>query len=191
LASAKGYIYFSDDGGVTWTAQTAGTLSVEDIRCVAFADENYGMAGADNDVLFFTSDGGDTWELTDTVTASGDDINTITPSGAYWWVGTSGGELFYSRNQGATWAQRSFSGSGVGDIADIAFANDLIGYALHNNASPVGEILVTINGGFSWKAITTPTNAGLNALTIADDSTVYAVGEVQGGTAFVAKVSWD
>jgi photosystem II stability/assembly factor-like uncharacterized protein len=191
LASAAGYVYFSDDGGASWTAQTSGTLSTEDLRCIAFSDENYGMAGADNDVLLFTSDGGTTWELTDTVTGSGDAINTIAPAGAYWWAGTSGGELFYSRNQGETWAQRTFSGTGVGNIADIEFANDLIGYAIHNTAAPVGEVMVTINGGYSWKAITTPANNGLNALSIADESTVYAVGEVEGGTAVIVKTSWD
>ncbi len=191
LASAGGYVYFSNDGGATWTAQTSGTLTTEDLRCIAFLDESSGMAGAENDVLLKTSDGGTTWELTTAVTGTGDDINTVAASGAYWWVGTSGGEMFYSRNDGDTWSQRSFSGSGVGDIADIAFANDLIGYAIHNTAAPVGEILVTINGGYSWKAITTPTNAGLNALSIADESTVYAVGEVESGTAVIVKVTWD
>ena len=191
LASALGYIYFSSDGGVTWTAQTSGALTVENILSVSFADENYGMAGAEDDVLLFTSDGGSTWELTSAVTGSGDDITTIAPSGDFWWAGTSGGELYYTRDEGTTWTLRSFSGTGVGNIADLAWANELIGYAIHNTAAPVGEILVTINGGYSWKAITTPTNAGLNALSIADDNTVYVVGEVQGGTAVIIKVSWD
>lgn len=191
LASAEGYIYFSNDGGVTWDAQTSGSLTTEDLRCISFTDENNGLAGADNDVLLISTDGGTTWELTDAVTGSGDDINAVAGAGDYWWAVTSGGEMFYSRDEGDTWTQRSFSGSGIGEITDIAFANDLIGYALHNNASPVGEILVTINGGYSWNAITTPTNTGLNALTIVDESSIYAVGEVQGGTAVIIKVTWD
>lgn len=190
LASAKGYVYFSSDGGVTWTAQTAGTLTVEDVRCVTFADENSGMAGCDNDVLLKTTDGGSTWELTDDVTGSGDDITCVSPSGAFWWVGTAGAQLFYTRTMGDTWTERSFSGSGSGDIADIAFANELVGYAIHNTTGPVGEIMVTINGGYSWKAITTPTNNGLNALSIADTSMLYAVGEVESGTAVIIKVTW-
>jgi len=190
LASAKGYIYFSSDGGVTWTAQTAGTLTVLDVRCVAFADENYGMAGCSTDILLATSDGGTTWALV-TVLGTGDDIYCIAPSGDFWWVGTSGGEMYYSRDQGTTWTQRSFSGSGVGSVDDIAWANELVGYALYNTAAPLGSILVTINGGYSWKAITTPANNGLNALTIADTSTLYAVGEVEGGTAVIIKTTWD
>lgn len=191
LASAKGYIYFSSDGGSSWTAQTSGTLSTSNVLAVSFEDENTGMAGLVGDVLFITTDGGDTWALTDDVTGSGDNITCVSHSGDYWWAGTSGGDLFYTRNEGETWSQRRFSGDGVGEVADIAWANDLVGYAIHNTAAPVGSILVTINGGYSWKAITTPSNAGLNALSIADTSLVYAVGEVESGTAVIIKVKWD
>lgn len=190
LASALGYVYFSSDGGLTWTAQTAGTLTVEDLHAVSFIDENYGMAAGENDAILFSSDGGTTWEAV-TATGSGDDIYCVAPSGDYWWVGTSGGDMYYSRDDGATWTARSFSGAGVGSVDDIVFANELVGYAIHNTAAPVGSILVTINGGYSWKAITTPANAGLNALTIADTSTLYAVGEVEGGTAVIVKATWD
>lgn len=191
LGSAAGYIYFSSDGGVSWTAQHAGTLTTEDVLSVKFADENEGMAGCADDIILKTTDGGTTWELTDAVTGTADDITCVAPSGNYWWVGTSGGDLFYTRNMGDTWTQRTFSGSGVGNIADISFANELVGYAIRNSAAPIGQIMVTINGGYSWKAITTPANNGLNALTIADTSTIYVVGEVEGGTAVIIKVSWD
>jgi photosystem II stability/assembly factor-like uncharacterized protein len=191
LASAKGYVYFSDDGGASWTAQTAGTLTIKDAACVSFADENNGMVGCADDILLKTSDGGTTWELTAAVTGSTDSITCVSPSGDFWWAGTDGGDLYYTKDSGDTWTQRVFSGTGVGEIADIAFANELIGYAIHNTAAPVGEILVTINGGYTWKAVTTPANAGLNALTLADSNTVYAVGNASGGTAVIVKAGWD
>lgn len=191
LCSAKGYIYFSSDGGATFTAQTAGTLTIKDGLSISFSDENNGLAGFADDVILKTSDGGETWELTDAVTGTGDDITCVAPSGDFWWVGTDAGELYYTKDQGDTWTLRSFSGTGVGNIADIAFANELIGYAVHNTAAPVGEVLVTINGGFSWKAVTTPANDGLNALTVADSNTVYAVGEASGGSAVIIKATWD
>lgn len=190
LASSKGYIYFSSDGGITWTAQTSGSLSAVDLHAVSFIDENSGMAVGASDIVLFSSDGGTTWELA-TVTGSSDILNCVAPSGNFWWVGTAGGDLYYTRDSGTTWTQRRFSGDGAGEVTDIAFANDLIGYALHNTAGPVGSIFVTINGGYSWKAITTPTNTGLNALSIADMNTVYAVGEVEGGTAVIVKATWD
>ena len=190
LASAEGYIYFSSDGGATWTAQTNADLTTEDFHAVAFADENNGMAVGTNDAVLFTSDGGTTWEEAE-ATGGGDTLTAVAPSGNFWWVGSNAGELWYMRDEGDTWTQRRFSGDAVGDVADIAFANDLVGYAVHNTAAPVGSILVTINGGYSWRAITTPANAGLNALTIADLNTLYAVGETEGGTAVIVKVTWD
>jgi photosystem II stability/assembly factor-like uncharacterized protein len=99
--------------------------------------------------------------------------------------------MFYTRDDGDTWSERVFSGSGAGSVTDIEFANELVGYVIHNTAAPVGTVLVTINGGFSWKAITTPSNSGLNALTVADTNTVFVVGETNTGTAVIIKVEWD
>jgi photosystem II stability/assembly factor-like uncharacterized protein len=190
LASAEGYVYFSSDGGASWSAQTEGDLTSEDLRAVKFADENNGMAVGDSDVVLFTSDGGTTWKEAE-ATGSGDNLTCVAPSGNFWWVGTSGGDLWYTRDDGDTWTQRRFSGDGVGEVADVEFANDLVGYAVHNTAAPVGSIQVTINGGYTWKAITTPANNGLNAVSVADLNTIYAVGEVEGGTAVLVKATWD
>lgn len=189
LASAAGYVYFSDDGGASWTAQTSGDVSAEDLAAVSFVNENTGMAVGANDAILFTSDGGTTWEAAE-ATGSGDNLTCVSGSGSFWWVGTDAGDLYYSRDDGETWTQRRFSGDGSGDMADIQFANELIGYALHNTASPVGRILVTINGGFTWSVLTTPDNDGLNALSVADLNTVYAVGEVTDGTAVIIKATW-
>jgi photosystem II stability/assembly factor-like uncharacterized protein len=191
LGSAKGFVYFSNDGGVTWTAQTSGGLTVKDVYGVAFANENDGMAVCLDDIILKTSDGGATWELTTAVTGSTDTLISLAPSGNFWWVGTDAGRLFYTRDMGDTWHERTFSGSGAGMLADIEFANELIGYAIHNTVAPVGSILVTVNGGYSWKALTTPANTGLNAISLADENTVYAVGNVTGGTAVIIKATWD
>lgn len=192
LVSALGYIYFSSDGGASWAAQTSGSLTVENGHAISFMDVNTGMAVFESDVILITTDGGVTWEASTAVTGSGDDLNTVTHNfGDFWWVGTAGGEFYYSRDMGVTWTIRAFPGSGAGQVTDMAFANELVGYALHNSAAPVGRILVTINGGWTWLPITTSTNAGLNALSIADDSTVYAVGEVEDGTAVIVKATWD
>lgn len=195
LASADGYIWFSNDGGATWTDQTSGDLSTEDGLSIAFLDENYGMAGFAADEILVTTNGGETWEIATAVTGSGDNITSVSASGNYFWVGTSGGELFYSRTVGgvlgSSWTQRAFTGSGSGSVPAVAFYDEVIGYMIHNTSGPVGTILVTVNGGYSWRALTTPTNAGLNALSIADRSTVYAVGNAQGGTAVIVKATWD
>lgn len=195
LNSIGGTIWYSEDGGASWTAQISGDVTAEAGLCIAFVDSSNGMAGFENDVILYTSDGGVTWTETTSNTGSGDDIQTISPAGDFWWVGTSGGRAYYSRLlygvPGVTWTERSVTGSGAGNIPAIQFANELIGYMIKNSASPVGTIMVTINGGYSWKSLSTPANTGLNALTIADDSTIYAVGAVEGGTAVIIKGEWN
>lgn len=195
IVSIDGYIFFSEDGGASFEEQTSGDVTTEDGFSISFADSNAGMAGFGADVILYTTDGGQNWNETDAVTDTGDDIVSVAPSGDYWWVGTSGGQLFYSRNlygvPGGVWTERAITGSGTGEIPSIMFSNELIGYLVKNSAAPVGTIFVTINGGYSWKPLTTPANAGLNSVTIADDSTIYAVGAVEGGTAVILKGVWN
>jgi photosystem II stability/assembly factor-like uncharacterized protein len=196
LASVDGYIWFSEDGGASWTAQTSGDVTTEDALCVNFKKDGVnGMAGFENDVILYTTDGGENWNETTEDTASAGHIMTVAPAGDYWWAGTDDGKSFYTRNlygiPGTTWTERSFTGSGTGTVPSIAFANELIGYMVKNSAAPIGTVLVTINGGYSWKPLQTPQNAGLNAVSIADDSTIYVVGNTEGGTAVILKGEWN
>ena len=106
------------------------------------------------------------------------------------WVGTAGGELYYTDDGGETWTQRSFSGSGAGAIKSIEFApgSTLFGFMLHDSASPVGTVFSTIDGGYTWDAVTTFTNAGLNGIAVIDQNTAFFTGEIQGGAGVIGKV---
>jgi len=189
LASAGGYIYFSEDGGVTWTAQESGSLTVNDYYAVWFADEKYGMAVGETDVVAFTSDGGENWEA-GTATGSGANLQCVTWSQGFWWTGDASGNLYYSSDDGASWTENTrFTGTGTGDVADIQFWNALLGYMVHN-VGGAGEIFQTIDGGYTWKELDLPANSGLNAVEIADMNTIYAVGEANGGTGVILKVTW-
>jgi photosystem II stability/assembly factor-like uncharacterized protein len=190
LVGVDGYIYFSDDGGATWATQEAGVLAATDYETVHFADENFGVAGNAADVIVITSDGGSTWELA-TATGSGADITAVHRIDANKiWIGTDDGELWYTNDGGTTWTQRTgWVGDGVGEIRDIEFANQLVGYMTRYTAGPVGHILRTIDGGYTWDVLSTPANLGLNDFMLADESTGYAVGEAEGGTSVILKVS--
>jgi hypothetical protein len=58
---------------------------------------------------------------------------------------------------------------------------------ISDNASPVGTVHWTKDGGYTWETITTPTNVGLNALFVCDEWNFFVCGEAQGGTGFIAK----
>ena len=89
-----------------------------------------------------------------------------------------------------TWTRvTGWTGDGVGQVRDIMFVNDVVGFMIVNNATPVGTMLFTRDCGNTWEALTTSTNTGLNALAAVKAKLAYAVGELQGGTAVILKTA--
>jgi hypothetical protein len=114
-------------------------------------------------------------------------------------VGTNGGEIYHSSNKGATWANISFTGDGVGSVDSIEFCGTCGGdvmWILHNDAGPRGRILRDLSGGYGGADVrvevgyTGVITAGvdLNKLICCDENTAYAGGEVSGAYAALIKV---
>lgn len=189
IGSNDGYIYYSEDAGISWDAQTSGDLTAQAIHCIRAVDGDVVWACGAANVIMRTLDGGDGWSLiTGPSEQTGVVANVIEPLDRNRaWVGYADGKLFYTADAGTTWTEKAFSGSGVGEVRDIKFMNDVIGYMAVDNASPVGTVLVTRNGGYTWEAKVTPTNAGLNAIWLCNEFAMFVVGEAQGGTGYIAK----
>lgn len=188
--AGAGYIYKSTDSGLSWTTQDAGVTTVQNLHSVHFATDKVGAVGGAAGAIAVTQDGGTTWTLK-TAPAS-TILNTL------WvidsnniWAGGSNGNLYYTTDGGTTWSARSFTGSGAGQVRSIVFApgSNLMGTLVINSASPVGTVLTTIDGGYTWEAWTTPTNSGLNGAFICDENNSWIVGEVNGGTGVILKVA--
>jgi photosystem II stability/assembly factor-like uncharacterized protein len=187
----NGYIYKSTDAGLSYTAIESGTIHAAAWNAIMFVDENVGWAVGAANIIARTIDGGTSWsQVTGPAAEAGNDVLTV------WvldrnraWIGYDSGRLYYTLDAGVTWSERAFTGSGVGDVRDVAFLNDSLGFLATDNASPLGAIHWTIDGGYTWTALTTPTNAGLNRLYICDQWTIFTCGEAQGGTGFIAKGS--
>lgn len=183
----SGKIYYSADGGVSWTAQSTTAIAATDVRCIHFADAEVGWYCTDAGVVARTIDGGLSWAaVTVPENVQLNVIRAFDRNRA--WVGTNGGKVWYTLDGGVTWTQRSFLGSGTGAINDIKFLNDLVGYIVRT-ASNVSSVLTTIDGGYSWRPMTTVTNAGINVAYVADLYNVIFAGEPQGGTGFIAKAT--
>lgn len=181
-----GHIYQSTDGGLTWTEKGAGTTT-SNLNAVTFVNSKVGFAGGAADTLLKTLDGGITWSAM-TATGNGGDILALVALDEYrLWATTDDGEIFYSLDGGTTWTERLFTGSGSGTVTDMKFLNDYFGVMLKNTAGPVGTVFITKDGGYTWEALTTPTNAGLNALALIDEETFFVVGEPQNSTAVILK----
>jgi photosystem II stability/assembly factor-like uncharacterized protein len=194
LATSDGYIYFSPDAGLTWTAQTAGTLTAEDLRGVMFEETGgVGYAVGDNNAILYTQDEGDDWAvLTGPAGKATDEIYALfVVDKLHVWIGYNDGELYYTANAGTTWYERVWSGlSNTGQIADITFTSELEGWLIHNTAGPVGSLWRTIDGGYTWQQVAAmPTNAGLNALLGCGTNHIQVVGNVEAATPVILSVS--
>lgn len=182
-----GYIYFSDDGGESWTAQESGVIHSNAYNAVYFADELTGMAVGESDIVAITSDGGLTWSA---ATAPGNTagLDVVTNNGAFWWVGDDSGSLWYSDDHGSTWTERAgWTGSGSGVVTTVAFMDEYRGFLVRTSGGS-STVLYTFTGGAEWFTVPVPTNSGINHLIICGERLAYAVGEAQGTTGFVLKI---
>jgi photosystem II stability/assembly factor-like uncharacterized protein len=189
LAGAAGYIYKSEDSGETWTAKESGAIHAGDYNHIHFFDSDIGVAVGASDVIALTEDGGDTWVAG---TATGGAANLL----ACWmteedtiWVSDDAGDLWYSHDFGTTWTERTGLAGTPAAINDVEFFDEQVGLIAVDSASPVGTIHQTILGGYSWRALTTPTNSGINALFVVHQNLAFMVGEANGGTAFIGKLA--
>ena len=192
LVGAAGYIFFSADGGEHWTVQDLHLVTNSAYTQVEFtADGLHGYAGSATGVVAKTVDGGTTWTAC-TVIAGTPDVLTVALKPGHediLWVGTDDGTIFFTEDGGVTWTQRtSWIGSGVGDVHDIGFANDYVGFMIVDDASPVGSVYQTIDGGYSWDKLTTEANSGLTSLAVGDENYLVYVGLTNAGTGFIGVV---
>lgn len=178
------YIWFSSDGGESWTMQEviAGTL----YSCW-FADANNGMVVGTTDLIYVTTNGGISWSAA-TATGSGDQLESVAENagGGIWWVGTNGGEMYYSTDIGATWTARTFPGSGAGTVTAITFITPTVGYMLHNPTNATGRVFRTRNGGFTWELVSQTYAGELYDIVACTVNEAFSVGEVN-TTALVLK----
>jgi photosystem II stability/assembly factor-like uncharacterized protein len=196
MCSNDGRVYFYN--GVDWTEQdSAATASGGDqLIAIHFADALVGYAVGDNDTILSTTDGGKTW--TDNPSGLGEDWLALHVfdrqrliMGNYSIAG-SGGNLFMSYDAATTWTDvtRWAVVTGVTVGYDVRFLPDgLTGYAIKSVVASAGNIYKSINGGYNWRLIETPTSNFLKALAVCQPNLGVVVGDAQGGTSFIAKIS--
>lgn len=195
VVGAGGYIYLVEDPTSGATVLDAGSVVTSNLNDVHALSEEFALAVGDGGAVLYTENGL-TWALAPTSPVGiGVNLNTCwAKTSSEWWVGCGGGQLYYTLNAGQTWNTKTFSGSGSGQVRDIVFATNSVGFMTHSTTAPRGRIFKTTNGGNTWKLTpektgTMPANDYLNALAVCvyDPNFVVGVGLADDGSdGFVA-----
>lgn len=191
LGTDLGNVYFSSDGGATWTLQSSAVTASggNDVNAISFVDEYVGYAACDADTIIYTSDGGANWS-TGTATGCGgalDAVYAFTANRVIVGSAVAGDSLYISFNGAASWEERVYPNGATHTVKDFDFIGT-IGLML-TAVGGVGHIYQTIDGGASWREITAPANSGLNAVRMCGMNSAMGVGEANGGTAVIVQVS--
>lgn len=148
IIGQNGNIEFFADPTAVGENQTSGVATA--LTSIHGIDRyNLVVVGEEN-VVIYTQNGGDTWSaVTGPIPAT--NLTCVwMKNEREWFVGAANGNLYYTRDYGTTWATKTFPGSGSGEVKDIQFANQTVGYLSHTTTAGAGILLRTINGGNTW-----------------------------------------
>lgn len=166
-----GYVYGTSDITAGLTVLDAANATTNNLYAVHALNDNFAVAvGATGDVIY-TEDRVNWTAATD---AGGDDLQCVwIIDKNTWWAGDNQGAVYYTVDKGVTWTMMTNIPITFGDVKDIAFHNSSIGYISGDIDGPVGAIVRTYDGGYSWVAL--PEGAG--NIPAADEYTAIAACE--------------
>ncbi len=184
IGGQNGYLWLSEDGGVTATPVDEGVVTYGDINNIAFANDNVIYAvGAGNSAKKSTN-GGSTWEaLTLPVAKAGDDVMAVLPLTEMIVLigyGTVGG-MYYSMDGGDTWA-RDASVAATALIFSMSGCNCGVVYAV-GSLSGIGVLYRNVDYGAParWVSVSTDTpGVGYYSVACCDANHAVAVGAPTG-----------
>ena len=152
FACNGGYVYKSSDitAGVTATG-AAGSVTANNLLRIDAEDDTIVAVGASSTVIKSVNRGISFSVTTAAAFSTSTNIQAVAVLDKQrYWVGGANGRVVYTLDGGETWAQQGFSGNGAGQVRDIVFANDEVGFILHDTAAPLGRVFSTWNGGKDW-----------------------------------------
>ncbi len=146
-----GYIYGTADPTAGVTVLDAGAATVDRLLAVHGLSDTFAVAVGNNGAVVFTQDGASWTPATAKPVGVGVNLLTVwVKSASEWWVGTSNGKLYYTTNGGLTWHEKTFTGSGTGNVYSIVFPTASEGLISHSTTAPRARILRSYDGGQSW-----------------------------------------
>lgn len=156
-----GYIYFTSDPTSGFEVQSAGAQTAQNLADIHGMNEFFLVAVGASNAVVYSQDGGSTWS---SVTGPNPGValtSVYVKDENIWFVTAADGTLWYTSNQGVSWSEKAFPGSGSGVSTHIDFATDSVGYLAHQTTATKGRILRTIDGGQSWYVLSEKTGIAI------------------------------
>lgn len=147
-----GYIYKSTDITTGVSIINAGATTTNNLRRIQ-GHRNLMVAVGENGTIIYSANSGRSWAAPTTTPAgisSGNVISADVIGLKQVWIGTQGGQVFYTLDLGGTWTERTFDQSSTGSITDIYFVNAHEGYFIQTFLGSSSRIFRTFTGGRSW-----------------------------------------
>jgi photosystem II stability/assembly factor-like uncharacterized protein len=158
--ASGGGIYYTTNGGVTWTQQTTAAFSIKSFPdFVYFFDKNNGVTLGDPNPgfeIYTTSNGGTNWTAVPTANIPAPLTNEFGNAGVFCvsgntiWAATTGGRVLKSTDMGIHWTA-SVVGSNTQTISMLSFKDATHGLAVI--LSTPDSIIRTADGGATWALV--------------------------------------
>jgi photosystem II stability/assembly factor-like uncharacterized protein len=144
-----GYIYKSTDIASGVTVLNAGAATTQNLNHIRGSSDALVAVGAAGTVVRSTNRGA-TWATTQVAPTTSMLQAVEVFDQRRIWVGSVNGYIWYTLDGGKSWTRKGFSGEGTGQVFDIMFATEEVGYMLHGNATPTARLFCTLDGGVTW-----------------------------------------
>lgn len=187
-----GYIYKATDITAGVTAINAGVATTTDLLRI-HGQGDVIVAVGESGAVVKSVNRGVTWATTTTTPTSASLRAVAVVTDRIFWVGTSGGKVYYTLNGGESWTEATaIYGDGAVVIDDIVFVNRNVGYIAARTSTPTARLYATWDGGVTWtrqaqRILNLPTFSRANRVacpTEADSTTAsnnVALGGLSGG----------
>ncbi len=168
VAGYSGQVYISNDNGISWKSANTGTNN--EIKLISIVSRDTIFLSADNGKIYKTTDRGKTWK---TVSPGGSSIESFTFFNSEIGYAGSGASILKTTNGGDTWQTVNTVNYFPSNILAMQFLDKDTGFAFRQ----WDDILITYDGGVTWKASTATFGFTMNSIHFFNARTGYMGGD--------------